>query len=63
MHVGGPTRDDAYHMKAVLLMLTLLATASPALAGEPQITCDQVRAYVAKVGIRCRLKPMLVPRG
>ncbi len=38
-------------MKAVLLMLTLLATASPALAGEPQITCNLVRAYVTQVGL------------
>ncbi len=38
-------------MKAVLLMLTLLTPASPALAGEPQITCNQVRAYVTLVGL------------
>ena len=38
-------------MNVVLLMVTLLATASPALAGEPQITCNQVRAYVTQVGL------------
>ena len=38
-------------MKVVLLMLTLLATTSPALAGEPQITCNLVRAYVTQVGL------------
>jgi len=38
-------------MKAVLLMLTLVATASPTLAGESQITCDTVRAYVTQVGL------------
>jgi hypothetical protein len=38
-------------MKAVLLMLTLVATARPALAGESQITCDTVRAYVTQVGL------------
>ena len=38
-------------MKAVLLMLTLIVTGSPALAGEPPITCDTVRAYVMQVGL------------
>jgi hypothetical protein len=38
-------------MKAALLMLTLLASARPALAGQPQLTCNQVRAYVTQVDL------------
>ena len=45
-------------MKTTLLMLILLATASPVLAdppranrAEPAITCQTVRAYVSQVGV------------
>ena len=35
-------------MKIALLMLIFLATASPVLADDPQITCATVRAYVSQ---------------
>jgi hypothetical protein len=37
-------------MKTALLMLIFLATASPVLADDSQITCATVRAYVSRVG-------------
>jgi hypothetical protein len=39
-------------MKTVLLMLILLTTAGPALAGGPQISCETVRAFVTHVGLK-----------
>jgi hypothetical protein len=38
-------------MKTALLALILLATATPALADDPQVTCATVRAYVTQVGL------------
>ncbi len=37
-------------MKTGLFMLIFLATASPVLANDSQITCATVRAYVGQVG-------------
>jgi hypothetical protein len=37
-------------MKIALLILIFLATASPVLADDRQITCATVRAYVSQVG-------------
>jgi hypothetical protein len=38
-------------MKTALVVLTLLAIASPALADDPRISCETVRAYVTQVGL------------
>ena len=38
-------------MKIALLMLIFVATAGPALAGELQISCETVRAFVTQVGL------------
>jgi hypothetical protein len=38
-------------MKTALVVLTLLAVACPALADDPQISCETVRAYVTQVGL------------
>ena len=58
---GGPAPDHKKErpMKIALLMLLLVATASPVLAGPhranraepPTITCETVRAYVSQVGV------------
>jgi hypothetical protein len=37
-------------MKTALLLLIFLATASPVLADDVEITCATVRAYVSQVG-------------
>ena len=60
-NTGGPAPDHKKErpMKIALLMLLLVATASPVLAGPhranraepPTITCETVRAYVSQVGV------------